>query len=29
MTKKGQKFGLKMEKFGGLYPKKIIGKNFW
>jgi len=26
MTKKGQKFGLKMKSFMGLYLKKIIGK---
>jgi len=28
MTKKCQKFGLKIGNFGGLYLKKIIWKNF-
>jgi len=28
MTKRGQKFGLKMKFFGGLYLKKIIRKEF-
>jgi len=28
MTKRGQKFSLKMEIFLGLYLKKIIGKTF-
>jgi len=27
MTKRGQKFGLKIEMFLGLYVKKIIEKN--